>query len=1012
MINNRIDRLNFKNLYYFLRKDQMNTLKNYINILTMLKKSFITWAFITLVFSYNDELILFKKLISENFPDLKLIILENSKKIDIIQLKKKLKEDICCILITEFNLNLFNNDIWFKNFIEYSKNLQIFLGPLENFEINNFLDFFIKNTLESNLESQNKLKIYNRCLIHLLNTSYLTYNEKNPIRIINRINFFARIINYCPKIEKNCSTCLQKQNDIINLYQHSYKNSLKLPIAYFLLDDIEKFLTIKKQCTKFYWTKEEIFSWMKTELFSENSDTYILHLIQILKDLNILNQFNLSTPEKKNFECLMLTFEKNLTRVFSELQILKFQISKILSDTSTINYSTRNVLSIIANIKNDKHYKKYTFLKNINDDQINDLINLFDNVKCDDIIDRICFYYSFNHLLKLKKLSSLNRINQIYSNLVEKYPERKKSIRFLINYFDNHQLSDDLIILLKNILLCKLKDQLIEPFGHHIKYLMIQYLTNLDPTQNIKNFILNTEQLNYLIIEFSDLIDYNDDFIIQMLKNILLKIFNNIKNSSLKMDIHKVFPFIRIIIHLLVNIPPTFNDKKYALLFEISKILHFENFLKDIKKMKQIDDSIKRSHNIKEMLSHYFSAFDITKKYSAEMKEFCEEIQKIYKSYYSKINNFLWKHYLDLEIPRITDLKNEILSLFKKNTTHIFLFIIDALSYLKFYKIIYDYKMNFYINELKKGNIVPMCSIYPTNTGPAMISLITGVYPDTHGIVMQKFQMTEKKVEILYCLPPRNLDSNERLIKRNDLKNNVTTIFEALKIQYPSIHRYFLTHSTNIGIGEILSSGTIIKKVLDIKNLFQDIENHINKMAESNKFGFTLIQIPTMDMIYHKIGSITKPKDENHMIYSNILEPIQDMFNNFKIKFSNLGESFKFIITADHGINAFKKGVNAQVFCCGDYYWIESRNILIWTKDKKFLKEIYEKAKNWEYTKFVLDKDEQIKKKIYFEKRSPDIIIIPKDDIYLLPNKTSHRQKFAHGGFTLHELIIPKIYLW
>ncbi|MHA1381907.1 MAG: alkaline phosphatase family protein, partial [Candidatus Helarchaeota archaeon] len=866
---------------------------------------------------------------------------------------------------------------------------------------------FITEILTKNFQKlPPKILKVKKCLEEVLLESQISNKDKESIYFLYKFNFFYKYIQNCPENNLKCEICNEK-SDIINLWINLDKSNQKHPPFFFLKDYIKKILKFFKQNIKKFWTYDQIYKVLKYQILKNKSNLFISCIIDELEKFNFFMEFKLHELNSKINSIYTLIPEFNLNWDYFSIKLFEKEISyKFNSYNNSIKLFIKFVLNEI-----EGNNREFDFINKLKKDYdlLKEYFNIIDTIKDENITKLITFYYIFKSSIKNKDLKIItNNISEIFQELKSVYPTQIISMKELINFFENREIPYFTSKMLKSIILVEENKEILKNFSYLINNIVIHYISKLNLKKGQVKSSQDLQNLNLFINEFSNIHTFNES---NPFYSIIHDKLNNIIKNYYNYNKLKVIEFIQYIIQLITQTTVSNkNIKDYSL--KISKIYYFEEFINDKNKLEEISKNLANINEIIEVIDLFFESESIFNKYNDKFEEFHDIIQKKFKEIYSQISNKLWYIYLNSNISRSIDLKAEISKLFDSGIKYVFFFIIDALSYLQFYQIIYQYNMKFFINKINEKKICPMLAIYPTNTGPCHLSLITGVYPDEHGIIMQKFKNTEKKSEILYSIFRKNLNINERIINRSDLKDNTTTLYEILKRKSPLIEGYLISHVNTIGLGEILHYGmnNPLIKIKDISNLFDEIENHIIKVAQIQEQGITIIQIPTLDMIYHKFKSLNFQNVINFFIKEEILDKIEKLYNEIRECFPDFINKCKFVITADHGLKTFEKGVSAKDFInLGEYVWVESRNILIWEEDPQKLDEIYKLAKNWDFTKFILLEKEQIEKRIYFKNRSPNMIIVPKENIYLIPFTSSSRSKFAHGGFTIHELIVPKM---
>ncbi|MCK4310919.1 MAG: alkaline phosphatase family protein [Methanomicrobia archaeon] len=255
--------------------------------------------------------------------------------------------------------------------------------------------------------------------------------------------------------------------------------------------------------------------------------------------------------------------------------------------------------------------------------------------------------------------------------------------------------------------------------------------------------------------------------------------------------------------------------------------------------------------------------------------------------------------------------------------------------------------------DLNLGVIGECETVFPTLTRPNHASLVTGVYPDKHGILGNEYWKNGKK-------------------KYREIES--VTIFEILKnygkesvvIARKNICEFFGNYCECIIVD-------------DPEDVFKTI------LEELQTKDFIFVNIPVLDSLGHKYGPHSKE--------------VKDAEKELK----NLFEKYEFdavtIVTADHGMAEINKAIEITKYL-QDYETIalsQGRVCFIYLEEDidfhlEGIDQIIEKK---DFPKYHIDHE-----------NAPDIILTAKEDYAFLPSPLLTEYRGMHGSFKENKVFI------
>ncbi len=280
---------------------------------------------------------------------------------------------------------------------------------------------------------------------------------------------------------------------------------------------------------------------------------------------------------------------------------------------------------------------------------------------------------------------------------------------------------------------------------------------------------------------------------------------------------------------------------------------------------------------------------------------------------------------------------------------------------------------------MKKGTYTFDCkSVFPSATYTAHATIVTGVYPQEHGIIGNCFYDRKRGKIVNFDIE----DVNKYLLTK--------TLMEKIS-------------GTKVCIGEPITKGcniVVSKAEVQSKNLFkQDIYavNTAIETMEKYKPILTIINLPGIDSISEIYGPLSKEllahlRTVDRLI-CDLIGIVEKMYDDYL-----------FIVLADHGMVSIKENINLDevlkelnvVFC------VSHRAAHVYALSS--LKEVIRRLKEDKRFELVLSRKELSKYGLE-NPRSGDIVVAVREGYELGAMKL----KGSHGGVSHGEFLVPLI---
>ncbi len=343
-----------------------------------------------------------------------------------------------------------------------------------------------------------------------------------------------------------------------------------------------------------------------------------------------------------------------------------------------------------------------------------------------------------------------------------------------------------------------------------------------------------------------------------------------------------------------------------------------------------------------------------------------------------------------------------------KDKEHLVLIIIDGLGYQLFKKLKEEHAIPF-LSSLHSAYIT---STFPSTTATALVSFASGLLPSEHGIL--GFRMFLDRPFTTMNTIFYNIEGLENTRVPLDEKVFMPEfyIYESLAREgvrvYPFLRKEF--------IGSSFSK--IVYGFMENVPHSDDIDLVVGASKVLDKEGgrrFISLYTPTVDTLSHAYG----PYSEEVLAFMRFFDELLDRY------LSKYMDNTLFLITADHGhiptteeksIDICKKsGIYKRII---GYPAGEPRAMYLNVRDKKeFVKEVENEFGDVVHVMLRSEVEHKGlwggKLKEEFRQRVGDVVLIPKENYYIVcgdNDKNTSFMKGRHGGLSLEEMLVPLIY--
>ena len=311
---------------------------------------------------------------------------------------------------------------------------------------------------------------------------------------------------------------------------------------------------------------------------------------------------------------------------------------------------------------------------------------------------------------------------------------------------------------------------------------------------------------------------------------------------------------------------------------------------------------------------------------------------------------------------------------------------------------------------LKKNKIKDIQTVNPSTTGCAIPSILTGEYPEKHGMLGWLSYYRPKSIEYFPVLfqerrTGKNLASfginSKDIYKKESVINNLNRKTYALfpnHMKDSEFSKFALNTNNRLGYDSISEAFEVFKT--NIANLTEDT--------------FTYMYLPFIDSKSHKYG-----------VYS---KEVSEVINEIETELKQISgeKNIEIIITADHGqTNVTEKGLKMDLEKYDKFFYalpgIDAGTATYYVKYDKA--EEFEKNFELDYRNkmFLFKTKELIENKVfgptvlsnYMKSNLGEYISICKEGVYWInceeEDELLNNLKGSHSGFSKNEILIPLI---
>lgn len=305
-------------------------------------------------------------------------------------------------------------------------------------------------------------------------------------------------------------------------------------------------------------------------------------------------------------------------------------------------------------------------------------------------------------------------------------------------------------------------------------------------------------------------------------------------------------------------------------------------------------------------------------------------------------------------------------------------------------------------------------TIFPSHTCGAHASILTGCYPDKHGIIGNEYFDMKDYVSSKNILPERiQVETLFQIAK----KNGRTTAFVSGKDNMVKL----LSAGCDIGI-----SNKNYPEYVEAPPKSVDSENNeeyykynlettkwvfkaLKKVIEDKTPDIILVNIQAADYIGHRFGPQSKEVEETVKLIDKC---VGDLYSYMKKQ--KLLANTSVVITADHGMSPVSKAIPLNVLIKNNFKnsagVVDGRNGYIWlngdSQDEmvKFLKE------QEGIDKIIIKGSEDAKALRIDNAECPDIVLNSKSDYLFIPEELLSKYKGMHGTLDDTDMLIPMLW--
>lgn len=310
----------------------------------------------------------------------------------------------------------------------------------------------------------------------------------------------------------------------------------------------------------------------------------------------------------------------------------------------------------------------------------------------------------------------------------------------------------------------------------------------------------------------------------------------------------------------------------------------------------------------------------------------------------------------------------------------------------------HDYPDLFDLKFLKKirsqsSSQQSLAPVYPSKTFPNHFSMVTGLYPDEHGIVGNFFYSKERK--------------NFYSIKDKDSKNDPSW-YEAEPIWIALEKKNVFTASYYWPISDVFIDGF---RPHYVRVWDEDKDLTTNQKARLDQV-FEWLSLPVRDrphLVFAYLAQIDeiahqKGPDSEELMYA--LKKLDSYLESFYEKLKTLSFPVNIIVCSDHGMTRIKQEnilfLNELVLLSEDVKIVSSGSLVqLYFEKEEEKKTVYKSLKEKESNKFTLYLKEELPEKYHLKKskNSGDLLLVVNYPYYLMKERVQTPREGGDHGY-------------
>ena len=313
------------------------------------------------------------------------------------------------------------------------------------------------------------------------------------------------------------------------------------------------------------------------------------------------------------------------------------------------------------------------------------------------------------------------------------------------------------------------------------------------------------------------------------------------------------------------------------------------------------------------------------------------------------------------------------------------------------------------LNALIEAGVSPkyMLPSFPSVTFPNHFTLVTGLYPESHGVVGNTFWDPELEEEFFYTDPARSMQSKwwqAEPVWNTAEKAGIRSAIHMWPGSEALIGGIMPTFLDKYNATEVLSRK--VDRILQLLDLPGDGEDSGRSTSENQRPQFVAAYVPNIDADGHKYGPNST---EIRNTIENVDGMLHDLFAGLKQR--NLTDIVNVVIVSDHGMSTVTKVLQLEDLI--DLDLVE--HIDGWPlqglrpKDPMRLRVLYdrltvESANNPNFEVYLRDEDMPERYHFAKNKRIAPLWIVPKTGVAIVEKEVFDVKKAEKSGEVYHPL--------